>query len=67
MNRGPKLTEQINIRLEKELLDEIQAWRDSIRPRPPLGAAARELLIEGLKAIKAQAEKPEKPAKGRKA
>jgi hypothetical protein len=60
MNRGPKLTEQINIRLEKELLDEIQAWRDGIRPRPPLGAAARELLIEGLKAMKAQAEKPAK-------
>jgi hypothetical protein len=63
MDRRPKLTEQINVRLEKELLDEIQAWRDSIRPRPPLGAAARELLIEGLKAIKAQQEKP---AKGRK-
>jgi hypothetical protein len=54
MDRGPKLTEQINVRLERELLEEIQAWRDSIRPRPPLGAAARELIIEGLKHMKAE-------------
>jgi hypothetical protein len=60
MDRRPKLTEQINVRLERELLDEIEAWRNSIRPRPPLGATARELIIEGLKSIKAQAEKPAK-------
>jgi hypothetical protein len=56
----------LGVRLEPELVDEIQRWADTIRPKPSKSAAARELIIKGLEAVKAEAaaKKPEKPAKG---
>jgi hypothetical protein len=59
------MTKQIGLRLEPELADQIEAWAASIRPKPPMAAAARELLIEGLASFKRKAE-GEKPAKGAK-
>lgn len=59
------MTAQINLRLDSDLMAEVEAWRNSIRPKPPLGAAARELIIEGLKVMKAQAEKPAREGKKR--
>jgi hypothetical protein len=57
MPKGPKMTEQLGLRIEPELLAEIDAWAETIRPKPKRSAAARELIIEGLKAIK-QLRKP---------
>jgi hypothetical protein len=31
-------------------VEEIQRWADTIRPKPSKSAAARELIIKGLKA-----------------
>jgi hypothetical protein len=59
------MTRQIGLRLEPELADQVEAWAAGIRPKPPLAAAARELIIEGLASFKRKAE-GEKPAKGRK-
>jgi hypothetical protein len=60
------MTKQIGLRLEPELMEEIEAWAATIRPRPANAAAARELIIEGLASFKRKAE-GEKPAgKGRK-
>jgi hypothetical protein len=58
-----KMTEQIGVRLEEELLAEVEAWRNQIRPRPSKSAAVRELMIEGLASFKRKAD-GEKPAKG---
>jgi hypothetical protein len=58
--RNRKMTAHLGVRLEPELVAEIQRWADSIRPKPSKSAAARELIIKGLEAVKA--EKP----KGRK-
>ena len=44
--------------------EEIEAWIADMRPKPSKSAAIRELIVEGLKTIKA--EKPEKPAKDNK-
>jgi hypothetical protein len=56
----------LGVRLEPELVDEIQRWADTIRPKPSKSAAARELIIKGLAAVKAEGE-AKKPAKsGRK-
>jgi len=50
------MTEQIGVRLEPELLTEIERWRAQIRPRPSKSAAVRELVIEGLAAFRRKAE-----------
>jgi metal-responsive CopG/Arc/MetJ family transcriptional regulator len=50
------MNEQIGVRLESELLAEIEAWAAQIRPRPSKSAAVRELVIEGLAAFKRKAE-----------
>lgn len=55
---------QVALRISFDLDQEIEAWIADMRPKPSKSAAIRELIEEGLKAIKAQAEKPEK--KGRK-
>ena len=59
------MTESLGVRLESELLAQIEQWAAQIRPRPTKSAAARELIIEGLESFrrKAEAEKP----KGRRA
>lgn len=54
----------LGVRLEPELVDEIQRWADTIRPRPSKSAAARELIIKGLETVKAEIERPQKSAKG---
>ena len=59
------MTEQIGVRLEEELLAEIQSWRAQTRPRPSKGAAVRELVIEALASFKRKTE-TEKPKGGRK-
>jgi hypothetical protein len=41
-------------------VDEIQRWADTIRPRPSKSAAARELIIKGLEAVKTEAAKKPK-------
>ena len=56
------MTEQIGVRLETELLTEIERWRAQIRPRPSKSAAVRELVIEGLAAFR----RKEGEKKGRK-
>jgi len=53
---------QVALRISFDLDQEIEAWIANMRPKPSKSAAIRELIEEGLKAIKA--EKPEKPAKG---
>jgi hypothetical protein len=55
---------QIALRISYDLDQEIEAWIADMRPKPTKSAAIRELIIEGLKAIKA--EKSEKIPKGRK-
>jgi metal-responsive CopG/Arc/MetJ family transcriptional regulator len=50
------MSEQIGVRLEAELLTEIERWRAQIRPRPSKSAAVRELVIEGLAAFRRKAE-----------
>lgn len=57
------MTEQIGVRLEVELLAEIEHWRAQIRPRPSKSAAVRELVIEGLASFR---RKGEAEKKGRK-
>jgi hypothetical protein len=52
-----KMSAHLGVRLEPELVDEIQRWADTIRPRPTKSAAARELIIKGLEAVKAEATK----------
>jgi hypothetical protein len=54
---------QVALRISFDLDQEIEAWIADMRPKPTKSAAIRELIVEGLKGIKAQAEKP---AKGRK-
>jgi hypothetical protein len=51
---------QVALRIDPDLDREIEAWIADMRPKPTKSAAIRELLIEGLKAIKA-----EKTAKGK--
>jgi metal-responsive CopG/Arc/MetJ family transcriptional regulator len=46
------MTEQLGLRIEPELLAEIDAWSETIRPKPKRSAAARELIIEGLKSFR---------------
>jgi metal-responsive CopG/Arc/MetJ family transcriptional regulator len=65
--RRIKMTEQIGLRLEPELMAEIDQWLQGIRPRPSRSAAARELIIEGLASFRRKAAEGEKPAKSRKA
>jgi hypothetical protein len=55
--RERKMTAHLGVRLEPELVDEIQRWADTIRPKPSKSAAARELIIKGLEAVKVEAEK----------
>ncbi|HEY7550655.1 MAG TPA: hypothetical protein VH913_14205 [Hyphomicrobiaceae bacterium] len=55
---------QVALRISYDLDQEIEAWIADMRPKPTKSAAIRELIVEGLKAIKA--EKAEKPPKGRK-
>lgn len=50
------MTEQIGVRLEADLLAQIEHWRAQIRPRPSKSAAVRELVIEGLASFKHVAE-----------
>ena len=50
---------QVALRISFELDQEIETWIADMRPKPTKSAAIRELIIEGLKTIKA-----EKPAKG---
>ena len=57
------MTEQIGVRLEPELLTEIEQWRAQIRPKPSKSAAVRELVIEGLASFK---RKTDGEKKGRK-
>ena len=54
------MSEQIGVRLETELLTEIERWRFQIRPRPSKSAAVRELVIEGLAAFRRKAEADKK-------
>lgn len=55
------MTEQLGLRIEPELLAEIDAWSETIRPKPKRSAAARELIILGLQAVKT--EKPKRGGK----
>jgi hypothetical protein len=57
------MTRQIGLRLEPELMAEVEEWAARIRPKPPMAAAARELIIEGLASFK---RKGETEKKGRK-
>jgi hypothetical protein len=59
-----KMDVQVALRISFELDQQIEAWIADMRPKPSKSAAIRELIEEGLKAI--TAEKPEKPARGRK-
>ena len=61
--KGIKLTKQIGLRLEPELMAEIEAWAATIRPKPANAAAARELIIEGLASFKRKTEPAEKKGK----
>ena len=54
---------QVALRISFELDQEIETWIADMRPKPTKSAAIRELILEGLKAIKAQAEKPAKGGK----
>lgn len=54
------MTEQLGLRIEPELLAEIDAWSETIRPKPKRSAAARELIIRGLETVKAE----QKPKRG---
>jgi hypothetical protein len=54
----------LGVRLEPELVEEIQRWADTIRPKPSKSAAARELIIKGLEAVKAEAAKKPAEKKG---
>jgi hypothetical protein len=53
---------QVALRIPFDLDQEIEAWIADMRPKPSKSAAIRELIVEGLKTIKTQSEKPEKPA-----
>jgi hypothetical protein len=55
---------RVALRISYDLDQEIEAWIADMRPKPTKSAAIRELIIEGLKAIKT--EKTEKPKGGRK-
>jgi hypothetical protein len=57
------MNEQVGVRLETELLAEIEAWAAQIRPKPSKSAAVRELVIEGLAAFKRKAEADKKGRK----
>ena len=59
------MNEQLGVRLESDLLTEIEQWAAQIRPKPSKSAAARELIIEGLASFKRKAE-ADKPRGGRK-
>ena len=60
--RNRKMDVQVALRISFDLDKEIEAWIADMRPKPSKSAAIRELIEEGLKAIKAQSDKP----KGRK-
>jgi hypothetical protein len=63
--RNRKMDVQVALRISYDLDHEIEAWIADMRPKPSKSAAIRELIEEGLKAIKAQ-EKAERATKGRK-
>jgi hypothetical protein len=48
------------LRLEPELMAQIDEWLMAIRPKPSRSAAARELIIEGLASFKRKAETEKK-------
>ena len=56
---------QVALRISFDLDQEIEAWIADMRPKPSKSAAIRELIEEGLKAIKGQAGKPAKDSKKR--
>jgi hypothetical protein len=53
------------LRLELGLMAEVEEWVGTVRPRPPMAAAARKLITEGLASFKRKTE-DDKPAKARK-
>jgi hypothetical protein len=55
--RTPKMTELTGVRFSQELLKEIEDWRRQQPTIPAKGTAIRELVIKGLAASKAEAEK----------
>ena len=57
------MTKQIGLRLEPELMAEIEAWAATIRPKPANAAAARELIVEGLASFKRKADADKKSRK----
>jgi hypothetical protein len=59
--RGDKMTELVAVRLTKDLADILDDWRRAQKSIPNRAEAIRSLMIRGL-----EAEKTEKPAKGRK-
>ncbi len=54
MAKDRKMAVQVALRIDLDLDQEIEAWIADMRPKPSKSAAIRELLIEGLKAIKSQ-------------
>jgi hypothetical protein len=54
MAKDRKMAVQVALRIDPDLDRQIEAWIADMRPKPSKSAAIRELLIEGLKAIKAQ-------------
>jgi hypothetical protein len=54
MAKERKMDVQIALRIDYDLDREIESWIANMRPKPSKSAAIRELLIEGLKAIKKQ-------------
>jgi hypothetical protein len=54
MTKERKMAVQVALRIDPDLDQQIEAWIADMRPKPSKSAAIRELLIEGLQAIKAQ-------------
>jgi hypothetical protein len=52
MAKDRKMAVQVALRIDPDLDREIEEWIADMRPKPSKSAAIRELLIEGLKAIK---------------
>jgi hypothetical protein len=57
MAKDRKMAVQVALRIDPDLDREIEAWIADMRPKPSKSAAIRELLIEGLKAIRDQKPK----------
>jgi Arc/MetJ-type ribon-helix-helix transcriptional regulator len=47
-DRKAKMTELTAVRLSKELSEEVEEWRATLRPIPSKGEAIRRLLEEAL-------------------